>query len=117
MQNILDELRILRERLSDLDRRMESKVQDSADLQAAKPDVCRLIKFPLTGIGGGQIARVDWLGSGGWVSGNKQIQVVYRGPAATVVGQGTDPRTGDRRTGYAVWCQMTGTWDVLQEFC
>ena len=112
-----DELRILRERIEDLERRLESRVQDSADASTARPDVCRLIKFPYTGLGGGQTASVDWLAATGWKTGKEQISVVYRGPSATTAGQGTDPRTGDRRTGYAAWCQATGTWDVLQEFC
>jgi len=116
-QPTYNELRILRERIEDLERRLESRVQDSADPSPGRPEICRLIRFPYSGIGGGQTARVDWLAATGWQTGTNQIAVVYRGPAASTAGQGTDPRTSDRRTGYAVWCQATGTWDVLQEFC
>jgi len=117
MQDIYDELRIVRERLEDLDRRLESRVQDDAGGDSTRPDVLRYIKFPLNGIGGGQQAFVDWLTGAGWQTGKDQILVMYRGPAATTVGQGLDPRTNDRRTGYAIWSQISGYWEVIQEFC
>ncbi|CAB4131069.1 hypothetical protein UFOVP124_54 [uncultured Caudovirales phage] len=117
MQELYDELRILRERIEELDRRLESRVQDDAGAASSKPDILRYIKFPLGGIGGGQQAFVDWLSGGGWQTGKSQILVMYRGPAATTVGQGKDPRTNDNRTGYAVWSQISGYWEVIQEFC
>ena len=117
MQDVYDELRVLRDRLEELDRRLESRVQDDGGGSNAKPDICRYVKFPLNGIGGGQTAKVDWLSGGGWMTGKDQISVVYRGPSATTVGQGTDPRTNDRRTGYAIWSQISGYWEVIQEFC
>ena len=117
MQDIYDDLRVLRDRMEELNQKIESRIQDDTGSSSTKSESGRLVKFPLGGIGGGQTAKVDWLGSSGWVTGSKQITVVYRGPSTTVVGQGTDPRTGTNRTGYVLWCQQTGTWDVIQEFC
>ena len=117
MHDTYDELRLLRERMEDLERRLESRIQDDAGGSAALADVLRLIKFPLGGIGGGSTAYVDWLGGSSWNTGSSQLEVIYRGSASTTVGQGIDPRTGDRRTGYAGWNARASSWDVIQEFC
>jgi hypothetical protein len=117
MADLHDEQRVLRERIEDLERRLESRIQDDGAV-SSPPDVLRYIRFPLGGIGGGQTAYVDWFaGGGGWQTGAGQLYVIYRGPATTTVGQGLDPRTSDRRTGYAAWNAPAGTWDVIQEFC
>jgi hypothetical protein len=116
MQDLYTELRTLRERLEDLDRRMESRIQDDGGASSSKPDVLRYIKFPLGGIGGQQSAKVDYYANG-WQTGKNQISVVFRGPNSVTVGQGTDPRTGTNRTGYAAWNYQTASWDVIQEFC
>ena len=82
MHDVFDELRLLRERMAELERRLESRVQDDG----AVPWAARWgapCQFLLGGIGGGQTAYVDWLGG---VLGRPSAGVdvrTYRGPAST----------------------------------